>query len=69
MHAPNSNDGYLKKLLQFGNIIKVLVAQANGHITICVDPYNCKLIVGSISWLVVFFGNTIKKTKIPLEWT
>jgi hypothetical protein len=38
MHAPNSNEGYPKIFFQFGNSIKVLVAQPSGHITICVDP-------------------------------
>jgi hypothetical protein len=38
MHAPNSNERYPKKIFQFKNSIKVLVAQQSGHITICVDP-------------------------------
>jgi hypothetical protein len=38
MHAPNSNDGHSKKILQFGNSIKVSITQASGHITICVPP-------------------------------
>jgi len=48
MHAPNSNEGYVNEILQFGNLIKVLVAQPSDHITICVDPHNCKPINGSI---------------------
>jgi hypothetical protein len=48
MHAPNSNDGYLKKILQFGSSFKVLMAQANGHITICVPPQSYKPTSGSI---------------------
>jgi hypothetical protein len=48
MHAPNSNGGYPKKNLQFGSSLKVLVAQASGHITICVPPQSCKPIIGSI---------------------
>jgi hypothetical protein len=48
MHAPNSNDGYLKKILQFGSSIRVLVVQASGHITICVPPQSCRPINGSI---------------------
>jgi hypothetical protein len=48
MHAPNSNEGYLNKILQFGNLIKVLVTQPSDHITICVDPQNCRPINGSI---------------------
>jgi hypothetical protein len=48
MHAPNSSDGYPKKIRQFGNSIKVSIAQARGHITICVPPQSCKLISGSI---------------------
>jgi hypothetical protein len=38
MHAPNSNEGYFNKIIQFGSSIKVLVTQPSGHITICVDP-------------------------------
>jgi hypothetical protein len=44
MHAPNSNEGYFKKILQFGSSIKVSIVQASGHITICVPPHNHKLI-------------------------
>jgi len=43
MHAPNSNERYLKKKIQFGSSINVSVVQPSGHITICVDPQNCKL--------------------------
>jgi len=38
MHAPNSNEKYLKNTLQFGGSIKVSMVQPSGHITICVDP-------------------------------
>jgi len=38
MHGPNSNEGYPKKIFQFRILIKILVVQQNGHITICVDP-------------------------------
>jgi hypothetical protein len=31
MHASNSNDGYPKKILQFGSLIRVLVAQENSQ--------------------------------------
>jgi hypothetical protein len=48
MHAPNSNDGYPKKNLQFGSSLKVLVAQASGYITICLPPQGCRPISGSI---------------------
>jgi hypothetical protein len=49
MHAPNSNDGYLTKILgEFGSSIRVSVAQANGDITICVPLQSYKPINGSI---------------------
>jgi len=32
MHAPNSNERYLKKILQFGNSIRVSIVQPSGHI-------------------------------------
>jgi hypothetical protein len=39
MHAPNSNDGYLTKILgEFGSSIRVSIVQENGDITICVPP-------------------------------
>jgi len=41
MHAPNSNEKYLKKILEFGN--RVSIAQPSGHITICVDPQSNRL--------------------------
>jgi len=51
MHAPNSSDGYLLKILQFGSSFKVLVVQTSGQITICVPPRGCKPIIGSVDKL------------------
>ncbi len=52
MHAPSSNEGYPKKIFQFGNSIKVSIIQANGHVTICVDPQSYRPINGSIDNLI-----------------
>jgi hypothetical protein len=42
MHGPNSNEGYLKRILQSGSSIKVSISQPNVHMTILVDQQNCK---------------------------
>jgi hypothetical protein len=49
MHALNANEKYAKIKFQFKSSIRVSVVQPSGHITICVDPQNCKLTTHFIS--------------------
>jgi hypothetical protein len=65
MHAPNSNEGYPKRIFQFGHSIRVSVAQPNDHITICVDPHNCRPKIGSISLSIVQCQQPMKIKDTP----
>jgi hypothetical protein len=65
MHAPNSNEGYLKNILQFGHSIKVSIIQPSDHITICVDLHNCKPKNGSISLSIVQCQHPMKTKDTP----
>ncbi len=46
MNAPNLDEGYLNKKIQFGNSIKVSTVQPNVQLIIFVDTHSCRPING-----------------------